>query len=114
MIKKILLLLALVVVATMAQEDCDDYCCIDDVCFGAGTSWNGSQCVSGGSGTGNALTDVCQDIVCSGAECCGDGTAIADDLSRSALPDGSPSCICVAVTDPPAPAPTPKPTFLAF
>ena len=113
MIKKILVL-ALFALAAQAQEDCDEYCCIDDVCCGEGTSWNGSQCVSGGNGGGNTALDTCTDIVCAGAECCGEGTAVADDLTRVALADGTPSCLCVAVTDPPAPAPTPKPTFLSF
>ncbi|KAL3925372.1 MAG: hypothetical protein SGILL_000458 [Bacillariaceae sp.] len=106
---------------TTSDEVCGAYsCCVDCLCCGPGTEWNGNQCVPVGAGSVSSC-DSLEEIeengcvavpTCIGDECCGEGTESAEDPTRPAD-----ACYCIAEdiarTDPPVtrrPTPAPRPT----
>jgi hypothetical protein len=109
--------------AAQELEQCGTYaCCIDCLCCGPGTGWDGTRCVPeelltedpGPCGVLEIIESVgCVDLsICEGTDCCGAGTSPAVDPTRE--PD---ACYCIpediARTDPPVtrgPMPTDSPT----
>eukprot|EP00542_Grammatophora_oceanica_P022924 CAMPEP_0194032528 /NCGR_PEP_ID=MMETSP0009_2-20130614/5452_1 /TAXON_ID=210454 /ORGANISM="Grammatophora oceanica, Strain CCMP 410" /LENGTH=624 /DNA_ID=CAMNT_0038672997 /DNA_START=404 /DNA_END=2278 /DNA_ORIENTATION=+ len=95
--------------ASATTDDCPLVDCCDDDCCGAGTSWNGTECVSnplsrGWNGFGASIPaagDQCFPRICCEERCCGAGLEyVMGRLRRQCLPIGA------------TPSPTPAPIAL--
>jgi len=95
------------------DEVCRDSCCIDCICCGPGTSWDGIECVQHAEQDLNCAARYlyedgsCIDNVCVAGSCCGEGTTLVVDPTR--LPD---ACYCVPSNVMPSPSQivTPSPS----
>ena len=95
--------------------ECSEFaCCLDELCCGPGTSWDGEQCTLA---AGNPLPpvpdfeDICYIPVCTEDGCCGEGTTLVVEVDNPAedrcmcvgvtsCPTGNDDCCCTAGYDP--------------